>query len=252
MHMTTKGSSPLVTWVLRSQAGAPPGWVAGSLASGRFLLWVLNVFLLQMIEYLIQGRLQCLCCLSAVKLPFQTLCLEFLLSLQHRQSQATPKVSIQFGLFLVTYLSNQILGILGINLYIYIVLNLVYDVVKLLLHFLLYLFDFIRRHREVSHLILKLLQHGVLFIFLLLVKFLRYSVVSCCLFSTFGLILCFLKIKTKQKRIGKPMHCQEKKGSHLLSLTTANTDLPVTLLKVLDKFHQVCWVSDDFKVEFFY
>lgn len=27
--------------------------------------------------------------------------------------------------------------------------------------------------------------------------------------------------------------------------------LPVTLLEVLDKFHQVCWVCDDFKVEFF-
>lgn len=31
-----------------------------------------------------------------------------------------------------------------------------------------------------------------------------------------------------------------------------STDLPVTLFEVLDEFHQVCWISDDFKVEFFY
>lgn len=30
------------------------------------------------------------------------------------------------------------------------------------------------------------------------------------------------------------------------------TNLPITLFKMLDKFHQVCRVSDDFKVEFFY
>lgn len=31
-----------------------------------------------------------------------------------------------------------------------------------------------------------------------------------------------------------------------------STNLPVTLFEVLNKFHQICRISDDFKVEFFY
>ena len=61
------------TWLLRSQAGAAPGWIASSLNC--LLLWVLDVLLLQMIEQLVQRCLQCLCRLSAIKLPFQTFCL---------------------------------------------------------------------------------------------------------------------------------------------------------------------------------
>lgn len=34
------------------------------------------------------------------------------------------------------------------------------------------------------------------------------------------------------------------------TLIGAATHLPVTLSEMLDKFHQVCRVSDDFKVEF--
>lgn len=30
------------------------------------------------------------------------------------------------------------------------------------------------------------------------------------------------------------------------------TYLPVALFEMLDKLHQICWVGDDFKVEFFY
>ena len=33
---------------------------------------------------------------------------------------------------------------------------------------------------------------------------------------------------------------------------SSSTYLPVTLFEVLDKLHQVCRVSDDFKVELFY
>lgn len=58
--------------------------------------------------------------------------------------------------------------------------------------------------------------------------------------------------KNKNKTKGLENLCTAKRKKAKKSLTTANTDLPVTLLKVLDKFHQVCWVSDDFKVEFFY
>lgn len=35
-------------------------------------------------------------------------------------------------------------------------------------------------------------------------------------------------------------------------VAVASTHFSVALLEVLDEFHQVCWVSDDFKVEFFY
>lgn len=71
--------------------------------------------------------------------------------------------------------------------------NLIYDVVKLLLHFLLDLFDLIWRHREVSHLILKLFQQPLIFIFLLLTELLRRPLTRW-LFSL-GLVLCFLQTK---------------------------------------------------------
>lgn len=81
----------VVTWLLRGQAGAAPGRVAASLDPWRLLLRILNVLLLQMIEQLIQCRLQCLCCMGAIKLPFQTLGLQLLLSLQHREKPVTSE-----------------------------------------------------------------------------------------------------------------------------------------------------------------
>ena len=75
--------------------------------------------------------------------------------------------------------------------------NLIYDVVKLLLHFLLYLFDLIRGHREVRHLVLELLQQALVFFFLFLAKLLRRCVPRQFLSSTFGLALCFLKQNIK-------------------------------------------------------
>ena len=75
--------------------------------------------------------------------------------------------------------------------FVLLVTNLIYDVVKLLLHFLLYLFDLIRGHCEVRHLVLKLLQKAFVFIFLLLAKL--FPVTCWFLSSTFGLVLCFLK-----------------------------------------------------------
>lgn len=47
-------------------------------------------------------------------------------------------------------------------------------------------------------------------------------------------------------------HMQKKYSKRWTKKYHSNlTDLPVTLFEMLDKFHQVCWVSDDFKVEFF-
>lgn len=75
------------------------------------------------------------------------------------------------------------------------VLNLIYNVVKLLLHLLLYFFNLVRWHREVGHLILKFLQQTFIFIFLIVL--LCYTLACWFLSLTFVLVLCFLKIKIK-------------------------------------------------------
>lgn len=73
---------------------------------------------------------------------------------------------------------------------------LVDDVVELLLHFLFDLFHFLRGHREVSHLLCKLLQEALFFLFILLLAAaaaLRHAAALSLLGFTFGLVSRFLK-----------------------------------------------------------
>lgn len=71
--------------------------------------------------------------------------------------------------------------------------HLVYDVVKLLLHFPFHFLDVGRRHRDVSYLFLKLLQQEMLF-FIPLIPLLF---VSESLSFLFGFIFCFLKTNSE-------------------------------------------------------
>lgn len=82
----------LVTWLFWTQVAAVPVRTAGSLTFCRLLLWLLLVFLLQSIEQLVKRRLQRLCCLCAVKLPFQTFCFQFVSSL----NQTIPTKSVVY------------------------------------------------------------------------------------------------------------------------------------------------------------
>lgn len=115
-----------VTWLFWARVAAVPVWTAGSLTFCRLLLWLLLIFLLQSVEQLVKRRLQRLCCLCAVKLPFKTFSLQFLLSLHqisalfsvyyiiltgwfayrpHRWCCQTPFAS--YPLFLQSYLRAQ-------------------------------------------------------------------------------------------------------------------------------------------------
>lgn len=71
--------------------------------------------------------------------------------------------------------------------------HLVYDVVKLLLHFLVHLLDVGRGHREASNLFIKLLQQETLFFILILGSTSLLFLPQC---LSFGFILCFLKGKS--------------------------------------------------------
>lgn len=84
--MELQAESP-VTWLSRGQAGAAPGWVVGPLASLclGLCLCVPGLFVLQAVQQLVQSSLQGLGCLGAVKLPLQTLGLQFLLSLEQKK-----------------------------------------------------------------------------------------------------------------------------------------------------------------------
>lgn len=131
-----------VTWLFWARVAAVPVWTAGSLTFCRLLLWLLFIFLLQSVEQLVKRRLQRLCCLCAVKLPFKTFSLQFLLSLHH----TIPTKSVLYFQYITLFWRAGLLT------------NLINDVVKLLLHLILYFFNLIWGHRDVRHLILELLQ----------------------------------------------------------------------------------------------
>lgn len=76
-----------------------------------------------------------------------------------------------------------------INFCVKVACYLIYDVVKLLLNLLLYLFSLISWQREVSHLILKLLEQTLIFIFLFLNVLHCYPIARLFLHLTTGLVL---------------------------------------------------------------
>ena len=71
------------TWRRWGGGGAAPGRVAGPLTPGQRLLRPGGVLVVQPVEELVQGGLQGLGGLGAVKLPLQPLRLQLLLSLAH-------------------------------------------------------------------------------------------------------------------------------------------------------------------------